>query len=305
MIPLPVVPSAGGPGQQSALGRRASERHAARRAAEARHDALVSLKSRLVHQRLLDAGVDPRGVGNCAAWLLVHCPSPSSDQAFLGLLAECRQFQAECAEAALANAHVRALLASGQRREGDIRSSPDLVVDTEHTTVAGPIAESVRTLRHKKWGRILELRPIEPDRRVLPWTVALEYKESNPYNRRFLQRRDLKALLKKRGLQSWVNRALRLTQEKFLAELSAAAGTAGLIELRTGADPVRFWRLAKGREFDQALAERSGRLVPLELRLFAEEEEPGTPLPQPEPRKPRRKPPGGLDLATPLWENLP
>ena len=117
-----------------------------------------------------------------------------------------------------------------------------MCVEYEHTLVISGIGEGLSIGKGKNWGLIVGVFPLEPADPVHPSRVLYLFKDSNPYQRRFDQRRYMRERLRAGRL---VTRALRSRLGAFVPMLTAA--DVALIKDRLGLDPREFWRAAKGR----------------------------------------------------------
>ena len=102
-------------------------------------------------------------------------------------------------DAALANHDIQAHLADPRPPclwtiEG-VRRNPTCRVEWENAVVIGGIGESLAAARHKSWGPIVGVLPLEPDDPVHWCRLLYLYKPSSPYNRRVEQRHALKRIL--------------------------------------------------------------------------------------------------------------
>jgi hypothetical protein len=169
----------------------------------------------------------------------------------------------ELAEAALANEAERGLLADFPRiyTEAGLRRSPIVRAEFEHATVIGHPGEALTIGLRKHWGAFRGFRPLRVDDPVDPFYVLFVLHDSNPYQRRVMQRKAMKRRLPK-DLRRWVNQAYRRPRRDFLAKLPEDAAAA--IRRALGLDPVGFWRAARGT-LDLGLPS-----APVQLLLFAD-----------------------------------
>ena len=158
-----------------------------------------------------------------------------------------REHFARCVAACLANEHVSRYLAD--RRLGwsrpSLEASPIVRVEFEHALVLGRLGESLCAARHKAWGNLFGVQPLEGKDPVHPSRIVYAFKAAAPYQRRFEQRRRLRRRLGKE-YAPLVPRAMGAGKGEFLATLSE--DEAARVRARTGLEPGRFWRAVKGRE---------------------------------------------------------
>jgi len=153
-------------------------------------------------------------------------------------------------DAALANRDIQAHIADPRPPrlwtvEG-VKGNPPVRVEWEHTVVIGGIGESLAAARHKSWGPLIGVLPLQPHDPVHWCRILYLYKDSSPYNRRFEQRQALKRILG-RHHRPLVTRAAGSTKRDFLAWLTKPDTAA--LNRRLHLDPGQFWRAAKGHVF--------------------------------------------------------
>jgi hypothetical protein len=153
-----------------------------------------------------------------------------------------------CVEACLANEAVSSYLANGLTgwSETSLRSSPIIRVEFGHAFVLGRLGESLSAARSKSWGDFISIQPLDPRDPIDPVRVVYAFKETAPYQRRFVQRTRLRRMLGKE-YAPLVLKALRSGKKEFVGGLSE--DERARVRARTGLEPGRFWRAAKGREF--------------------------------------------------------
>jgi hypothetical protein len=130
--------------------------------------------------------------------------------------------------------------------EETVRKSPPVRVEYEQAVVIGDIGSCLSSVRGKNWGEGPWIAPLERDDPVHPQRVLYLYRANSVYNRRFVQRQELKRLLG-REHRPLVTKANRKTQRDFIAELSEAQVRAIRRRFRIG--PKEFWRAVRGRAF--------------------------------------------------------
>lgn len=169
-------------------------------------------------------------------------------------------------QAALENVHVRQIIAdpSLPQTEDGIRRNPPVRVEFEQAVAIGDIGSSLSSTKRKKWGNGPWVMPLTREDPVDPWRVLYVYRESSVYNRRFLQRQEMKRILG-RNYRSLVTKAKRATKQEFLAAVTEEQSQAVRRKLRVS--PGEFWRAAQGKlelqgrerqlEFDFEGCERS------------------------------------------------
>jgi hypothetical protein len=93
--------------------------------------------------------------------------------------------------ACLANESVRFYLGNGSPgwSSPSLEANPIVRVEFEHAFVLGRLGESLCSARHKAWGKLLGVRPLEAQDPVHPCRVIYAFKEAAPYQRRFEQRK--------------------------------------------------------------------------------------------------------------------
>jgi hypothetical protein len=159
-----------------------------------------------------------------------------------------RQHFTRCVEACLDNECIKSYLADG--RTGWCRESlqmfPVVRVEFEHAFVLGQLGESLSIARQKAWGGFLGVRPLDPHDPIDPLRAVFAFKDSAAYQQRFEQRGRLRRMLGK-CYAPLVLKAFRSGKAEFLAGLTE--DEAARIRARTGLEPGRFWRAAKGKEF--------------------------------------------------------
>jgi hypothetical protein len=151
-------------------------------------------------------------------------------------------------EAALCNTSVQQMIGDPTLpdTEESIRKNPPVRVEYEQAIAIGDIGSCLSSTRSKNWGEGPWVMPLERDDPVDARRVLYLYRANSLYNRRFLQRQELKRILG-RHHRSLVTRAMRATKREFLAVLTEAESHAVRRKLRV--DPGEFWRAVHGRVF--------------------------------------------------------
>jgi hypothetical protein len=150
-------------------------------------------------------------------------------------------------DACLANEDVRRLITDPESLldEQDCQANPIVRVDYNQAFAIATIGEGIYATRNKKWGDGPNILPLEPFDPVDDGFILYVYKENSIYNRRFEQRKRLKELLGKR-YRTLVEKAKCMPQVLFLEELTAQQ--AYVIRRSLQMEPVKFWRLCRGKE---------------------------------------------------------
>ena len=119
---------------------------------------------------------------------------------------------------------------------------PTVRVEYEQAIAIGGIGECLAATKNKVWGAGPSVMPLEPDDFFYPDRITYLFRATSIYNRRFHQRRRMKALL---GIhRKLVGEAKSNTKELFLRHLTAEQIKA--IERVFHVGPGMFWRAAKG-----------------------------------------------------------
>lgn len=191
-----------------------------------------------------------------------------TDDEFLKRAERVAQYAKVLVDACLENECVKQYVVDPEQpfTEQGIRANPIVRLDFEHAFAIGGIGETLAATRNKSWGEGPFLLPLDQDDWFFPDRITYQYKESSPYNRRFLLRQQMKQLLG-RKFRTLVTRAKRSNKGEFLQSLSTRERFAIATALEI--DPVIFWRAAKGRaepEIPPVLTQ--GELFPEEAERF-------------------------------------
>lgn len=150
--------------------------------------------------------------------------------------------------AALDNLSVQRMIADPllPDTEESIRKNPPVRLEYEQAIAIGDIGSCLSSTRSKNWGDGPWVMPLERDDPVDSRRVLYLYRENSLYNRRYLQRQELKRLLG-RDHRSLVTKAKRATKRQFLALLTELESHTVRRKFRV--DPGEFWRAVHGRAF--------------------------------------------------------
>ncbi len=151
-------------------------------------------------------------------------------------------------QAALENVCMRQMIVdpSLPYTEDSVRRNPPVRVEYEQAIVIADLGSCLSSAKGKNWGVGPWVMPLQPDDPVDPQRVLYLYRENSVYNRRFLQRREMKRVLG-RGYRSLVTRAKRATKQEFLAAVTLAEAEVVRHKLRI--ELGQFWRAAQGKVF--------------------------------------------------------
>lgn len=124
------------------------------------------------------------------------------------------------------------------------RVSPTVWVDFDQAIAIGDMGSCLSATRNKHWGEGPRILPLEPDDPVDPMFVLYLYKDTSRYNRRFEQRRQMKALLGPHRRLVSQAKGKFTTKEIFLRDITTEEVAA--IHNSLGLTPGEFWRAANG-----------------------------------------------------------
>jgi hypothetical protein len=128
--------------------------------------------------------------------------------------------------------------------EDKIRANPPMRVEFEHAIVLGCIHDAGDIAKSKNWGKLVALKPLQPDDSLYPCNITYMLKATSKLRMRWEFRDTFKNVLgDKRGL---VNDAMRNGKQSFVAELSGADARTLRDRLDISAD--QFWQIVRHGE---------------------------------------------------------
>lgn len=153
-------------------------------------------------------------------------------------------------DACFANECVREYLADPDLPffdEPSVRVNPIVRIEYEEAIAYGGIGETLAATSNKHWGTGPQVLPIEPTDWFYATRITYRYRENSVYNRRFLQRKQMKELLGKK-LRPLVEKAkYKHHGWEIFRDRSLTPEIEREIEERLGLTAKEFWRAARGR----------------------------------------------------------
>lgn len=122
---------------------------------------------------------------------------------------------------------------------------PTVRVEYEQAIAIGGIGECLAATKSKNWGAGPSVMPLQADDWFYPDRITYHFRPNSLYNRRFHQRRRMKALLGRH--RSLVGEAKSSSKELFLKHLTNEQVVAIRRIFQVG--PGIFWRAANGATF--------------------------------------------------------